>query len=154
MKILKIFGISFGSLLSIAFFYFAYSSPETYIYSGHQVPRKFLHEIRSLDLLEEDEKIKYFYSDAIFNIKEGMYFVPGRNITLYSEKWKKPVTIIKLENITKIDVEYDDTFWTDSFVSIETKDGLEVSFPLSSEKGRDKKFMQYLRLNTKIDQNE
>ena len=89
MKALKIFGIGIGSIATIGLIGLIILGslvPETYIYLGHQVPQKYLSEIRSLGLLSEDEKIKYFYTDAAFDIKEGLYFVTDRNLVLYCKE--------------------------------------------------------------------
>ncbi len=148
MKALKIIGISIGTLLAIVLFSLVILGsfvPETSVYLGHQVPKKYLNEIRSLDLLAYDEKIKYFYTDAFIDIKEGLYFVTDQNLVLYNKAWGEPNTIIGFEEIIKLEAEYDDSFVNDSIVYVETKSGLEVSFPVSSEYGRDKDFVEYIR---------
>ncbi len=153
MKALKIIGISIGTLFAIVLFVLVILGtfvPETSVYLGHQVPKKYLKEIRSLGLLAQDEKIKYFYTDAFIDIKEGLYFVTDQNLVLYSNSWEEPDTIIGFEEIIKLEAEYDDSFVNDSIVYIETKSGLEVSFPVSSEYGRDKDFVEFIRKQSGI----
>lgn len=125
--------------------------PETFVYLGQQVPKKYVAETRALGLLEEDEKMEYFYTDAFLDIKQGMYFVTDKHLVLYSEEWAEPKIIINYEDITNIAAEYDESFVQDSEVTVETTSGLNVSFPVSSEKGRDKKFVQYIRSNMQAD---
>ncbi len=116
-----------------------------------KVPKKYVTKVRSLGLLEQDEQIKYFYSDALFSIENGMYFVTDKHLVLYCSEWEEPETIVRFKDISYIEVEYDESFLTDSFVTIETVDGLEVSFPVSSEKGRDKKFVEYIQKQMKAE---
>ncbi len=154
MKALKIFGIGFGGIASIGLIgviILGSLVPETYIYLGHQVPKKYLSEIRSLGLLSEDEKIKYFYTDAAFDIKEGLYFVTDRNLVLYCKEWEEPNIVIDFKKIIKVEAEYDDSFFNDSIIYVETQSGLEVEFPLSSERGRDKDFVEIIRQRSGVD---
>ena len=154
MKALKIVGITIGSIFAVGFIgliILGSIGPETHVYLGHQVPKKYLREIRSLNLLSENEKIKYFYTDAIVDIKDGLYFVTDRNLVLYSKDWEEPDTIIDLNDIVKLEVEYDDSFFIDSMVYVETKSGLEVSFPVSSERGRDKNFVAHIREKSQLE---
>ena len=154
MKALRIIGISIGGVFAIGIMglvILGSIAPETYVYLGHQVPKKYLKEVRALDLLSEDEKIKYFYTDGLVDIKDGMYFVTDRNLVLYCNYWEEPETIIDFNEITNLEVEYDDSFLNDSMIYVETKSGLEVSFPVSSERGRDKKFVEHIRQKSGIE---
>ncbi len=121
--------------------------PETSVYTGRQIPGKFMEEIRSLNLIEKDEQIIYFYTDAMFDITSGLYFVTERNLVLYSNAWEAPEIIIPLDQIDSVDVEYDDSFWNDTNVYVTTYAGMEVSFPVSSENGLDRKFVEVLTKN-------
>ena len=148
MKALKILGVILGWLVVIiimGLMTIGFIAPETSVYLGHAVPRKYIKEIRTLELLEKEEKIIYFYTDALFDIKEGFYFVTDEHLVLYSQEWEEPKTIIDYKSITDIEVEYDDSFLDDSYVMVETTSGMSVSFPLSSEKGGDKKFVQHIK---------
>ena len=154
MKALKVVGITIGSIFAIGFIGLVILGnivPETYVYLGHQVPKKYLREIRSLDLLSEGEKIKYFYTDALVDIKDGLYFVTDQNLVLYCQDWEEPETIIDFNEIIKLEAEYDDSFFIDSMIYVETKSGLEVSFPVSSERGRDKDFVDHIRKSSQIE---
>lgn len=146
MKIFKYLGIGFGVLVSIGItvlIVLGSIAPETSIYLGRQLPKKYVLEIKSLGLVGENEEIKYFYSDAYFDIKDGMYFVTDKNLILYSSDWEDPKTIIKHSDILNIKVDYNDSFFEDSLAVIDTTE-YELSFPLSSEHGIDKKFIEFL----------
>ena len=155
MKALKIVGIGLGVLVAvlggIGLMAVGVLAPDTAVYLEDQVPQKYLNEIRELGLTEEDERVIYFYSDAVWDIKAGMYFVSDQHLVLYSEEWEEPQSIIGFEEITDLDVEYDDSFFVDTYVTVETDSGLEVTFPVSSEKGRDKKFVEHIISKMKIE---
>lgn len=151
MKALKIFAISFAVLFSVALtglVVVASFGPDTYIYLGKQLPKRYTQTIHDLGLIEEGEKIKYFYSDALVNIEDGMYFVTDRHLVLYSSEWQEPKTIIDFSEIVKLEAEFDESLLSDSMVYVKTVSGMEVSFPVSSEHNRDKDFVRYLRQKT------
>ncbi len=147
MKLWQILCIGLGALVALGvtgLITIGSIGPDTYVYLGQQLPKRYLEEVKSLGLVADDEKIRYFYSDALFDIKEGLYFVTDRNLVLYCQDWDQPDTIIPFAAIADIKAEYDDSFLEDSYVYVATHDDLEVSFPLSSERGRDKMFVEYL----------
>ena len=151
MKALKIFAISFGVLFAVAFtglVVVASFGPDTYIYLGKQLPKRYAQKIQDLGLIDEGERIKYFYSDALVNIEDGMYFVTDRHLVLYSREWQEPKTIIHFSEIVNLEAEFDESLLSDSMVYVKTASGMEVSFPVSSEHGRDKEFVRYLRQKT------
>lgn len=153
----KIIGIGCAGILGVvvllfcALFAFASFGPDTAVYPGLQIPKRFMTTIRSLNLLEENEQIRYFYSDALFDIKEGLYFVTDRNLVLYAKSWEEPMTIIPLREIKTLHVEYNDSFYEDSVVLITTSSGLDLTFPVSSEKGLDRRFVDAIRERMKIE---
>lgn len=154
MKTLKVLFLSFGVFVIIGLFgliVLGTLSPETFVYNGSQVPERYMKEIRSLGLLEEDETIKYFYSDGLIDIKSGLYFVTDKNLVVYSKAWEEPETIIGYSTITSIEVVYDESYFIDTSVTVITDYDLEVFFPISSEKGRDKKFVEYLAAKSGIE---
>ncbi len=112
---------------------------------GRQIPKKFINEINNLGLLNEEETIKYFYSDAMVDIKNGMYIVTDKRVILQNQNWEEPETTMKLSEIDFVKSVFDDSFLIDSMVYIETTTGLEVCFPHSSEQGRDKIVVNFYR---------
>lgn len=71
--------------------------------------------------------------------------VTDRNLVVYSKEWETPAEVTPLKDIVALDVDYDESFFEDSMVVVETIEGMEVTFPLSSEKGLDKKFVEAIR---------
>lgn len=140
---------SYLSILIIFLSTVSCNTPETYVYLGHQVPKKYLEEIQELKLLNNSEKIKYFYSDGLNDIKEGFYLVTDQHLVLYAEEWEQPSMILEFEDILSLDAEFDDSWLYDSFIIL-TTDNYEVEFPVSSEKGRDRLFYEYLKEKTQL----
>ena len=126
--------------------------PDTAVCTGPQIPKRFVTTIRSLDLLEEGEAIRYFYSDAVFDIEAGLYFVTDQKLVLYSSGWEEPEIIIPLNEITSLHAVYDDSFLGDSMIYVTTHAGMEVSFPLSSYKGGDRRFVEAIKQKADIEQ--
>lgn len=152
----KIIGFGCASIVGvivIALMIIGSIAPDTAVYPGRQIPKRFMTTIRSLNLLKKDEQIRYFYSDALLDIKAGFCFVTDKNLVLYSSNWEEPEVIIPLSQIASLDVVYDDSFWEDTTVFVTTYSGIEISFPVSSEKGLDKKFVEAIqeKLNVEPD---
>jgi hypothetical protein len=149
-KFFIIIGVGFGTVIALAVMVLVVLGaigPEISVYAGRQMPKNYMKTIRSLNLLEADEQIRYFYSDALYDIKEGLYFVTGKKLVVYSNEWEEPATIIPYNEIKALDVQYDDSFFEDSVVFVTTYSGIEVNFPVSSEKGLDKKFVEVIQEN-------
>ena len=119
--------------------------PETSVYTGNRVPARFVNVVKDLQLLDEDEQIRWFYSDALTDIKNGLYFATDDRLVLYSEAWDRPAIVIPLNEIGDITAVYNSSFFEDSTVFVTKHDETEYSFPLSSEKGLDKKFVEWLQ---------
>jgi len=153
-KFFIIIGVGFGTVIALAvmvLLVLGAIGPDISIYAGRQIPKNYMKAIRSLNLLEGDEQIRYFYSDALYDIKEGLYFVTGKNLVVYSNEWEEPATVIPYNQIKSLDVQYDDSFFNDSMVFVTTYSGVEVNFPLSSEKGLDKKFVEVIQENINVE---
>ena len=145
MKIFRYILAFLGILTFLALYIIGSIAPVTSVYLGRQVPKKYVEEIKGLKLLRHGEKIVYFYSDGFIDIKDGMYFVTDQNVVAYNNLWEEPETIIPFETIDSLSVDYDDSFLEDSYIFIRTLDGLEVTFPVSSERNRDKIFYEFIR---------
>ena len=147
MKALKVIGIIVGVFvwigIGIVVYKFASAIPETYVYKGNEVPERFLKTIKSLDLLEQGEELKYFYSDGIWDIKRGMYCVTDKGMVLYSSSREAPKAKIDFEDVYKVEVEYNPSHFEDSYLTVYSEEKVEL-IPLSSEKGRDRECIEYI----------
>lgn len=145
IKVLGILGAVIVCVPVIALVLIGAYGPDTFVYTGRQVPERFVSTIRSLNLLQPDEQIRYFYSDALLDIKAGLYFVTDKNLVLYSTEWDPPEIVIPFDQIESVDAEYVDSVWEDSAVYITTRSGVDVAFPVSAEKGLDRKFVEAIK---------
>ena len=105
--------------------------------------------MRELSLLEDNENLQFMYSDAIFDIKAGIYALTDKHLILYNEEWNEKETIIEFNNINFLEIEFEKSSFIDSYITVETKSGIQVVFPVSSEKGRDRDFYNYLSSRVK-----
>ena len=108
-KKVKIIVLGCASLIGAivtAIFIVGSIGPDTAVYTGRQIPKRFMETIRSLNLLKEDEQIRYFYSDALIDIKNGLYFVTDKNLVLYSSGWEEPETLNEWKEVVKSELNY------------------------------------------------
>ena len=144
---MKLIGYIFGGfivIIIIVLMIIGALSPETSVYLGHEVPKGYIKEIKELHLLERGEKIQYFYSDGFLDIKKGLYFLTEKKLVIYSEEWSEPAIIISYQEILNVNIERDESFLVDSYIEVESTDGYVYGFPMSSEKGRDNLFFEYI----------
>ena len=139
-----IFALFIGWVLYISAF-----GPATHVYLGSELPASYKKELKDLDLLGKGETIKYFYSDAMVDIKKGLYFVTDEKFVAYDESWEEPATLIPFEAILSVEMDQGESMFDDSFVYLESEDWV-IEFPLSIEKGRDQLFYEYLLNKTKF----
>ena len=147
-KVLIAIAIVAGVFLALVFgglVYLGTVSPETFVVHGHQMRSSQKRTVEELGLLEPGEKIKYFYSDGLINIKDGMYFATDKHLVLYSENWDDPKLIVPFSEITEMDVIYNESWIEDSYITVVLTNGDYWEFPVSSEKGRDRDFYKYLQ---------
>lgn len=139
LGVLFVFGV-LGLLM-----YVGTVGPQTSVYSGNQLPSRFQETIEEVGALEEGEKIKYFYSDAFTDIRNGFYFVSDRNVVIYSNQLDPALTVIPFAQIDSVDLMRDESFFEDSIITVMLKDGAVYYFPVSSEFDRDSVFFQEIK---------
>jgi hypothetical protein len=91
--------------------------------------------------LEPGEKVRFFYSDALLEIRDGFYFVSDRSVVVYIEDGRdEPLTKLTFDQIKDIEIIRDTSFLEDSQILLTTVDDELIAFPVSSEFDRDQKF--------------
>jgi hypothetical protein len=125
--------------------YIGMAGPESRVVGGNLIAKHHLKIINDLKLLQPGEHIQYFYSDALVNIRKGMYFVTDRRLVLYCKSWEKPRQEVPFQEIEKVEAQLQDSFWDDSTVQVTLKNGEVLEFPLSNEKGGSRRFFDYLK---------
>ncbi|MCG8405611.1 MAG: hypothetical protein MI923_10480 [Phycisphaerales bacterium] len=157
-KVLIGVGIGVGVMVFVVFSILAYigmKGPDTKVVPGRQLPARFVSEIQGLNLLEQREQIEFFYSDALMDIKDGFYLLTDRKVIIYSQYYYgDPAWVIPFSEIADLSVNYDDSFWADSLISITLTDETVATFPVSSEAGGDKRFYNALMKKWKAAQGE
>jgi hypothetical protein len=118
--------------------YIAAKGPETKAYTGTELPAKYLAVANDLSLLEPGEQIRFFYSDALTDIKEGFYFVSDRKVVVYIADAAVPATKVPFTKIAAAEIERSDSTFEDSTITLKLTDDSVVSFPISIEMDRDK----------------
>ncbi len=129
-----------GGLVAGLLYLGAYA-PETSVYVGNQTPNRFLDTAKSVGALDDDEKVLYFYSDALTDIREGFYFVSDKKVAVYSQSaGQSPLTVIAFDDIVDLELFRVEGFFQDSQITIYFGDDEVISFPVSSEFNRDQSF--------------
>ncbi len=119
-------------------------TPETRALAGSQLTKRNVDTIRELGLLDDGERIKYFYSDGMLSIDEGMYFFTADKIVVYGENLDPPATMVAYEDVADISADFSDSWWVDGAIWIELTDGTPLVMPISSEGGVDELFFESL----------
>jgi len=120
--------------------YVGNAGPETMAVTGSRVKRPHLEKIKALGLLEEGEKILWFYSDAMVDPTEGMYFCTDRKVVVYGSQYDNSQPTFPYDTITDAVLSPGQGFLVDSMITITLDDGSEVAFPVSTEAGGDAQF--------------
>ena len=116
------------------------AAPDTAVYSGNNVPARFVETLHEVGAIEEGEQLVFFYSDAFLNIRDGFYFISDRKIGLYAQDVRPQLTVVRFEDIADVQLYRDESFFVDSEIFIELSDGTPISFPVSSERDGDVRF--------------
>ena len=119
-------------------------SPDTKIVPGVQLKSSYLSVIRDLKLLDHNENIIFFYSDGLFDIKEGFYFFSDKKLVIYNESLEEPTIIISFSEIEDIELDRSESSWDDSQITVYLLDETMVWFPVSKENDGDKKYYDSL----------
>lgn len=133
-----------GMILVTAVMYVGTMGPELHVQYGHEVKDRFMDTIRELGLLEEGEELEYFYSDAIVDIKSGMYMLTDRNLIIYVADWDPPAVILPYTQLQAVGAQFSDSFFLDTYLSVVDAEDTPWAFPVSSEMDRDHEFHDFL----------
>jgi hypothetical protein len=119
--------------------------PDTKVLGGRQIPNRYVEQIQSLGILDPDEQIDYFYSDAMFNIEDGFYLLTDRRVVIYSRTFDEPAILVPYEEIEDVEGEFSNDWMQDSYILLTLKDGTGLSFPASPEVGGDRHVFDALK---------
>jgi len=119
-------------------------SPPTEVIPGNLLNKKYSTFIREQILIEHGDEIIYWYSDGFSDFKSGFYFFTKEKVIVFCKDWEDPAIIMPFTIIEDIKFEYNPSFFEDSRIILMLNKDTEVYFPVSSEKGGDKKFYNAL----------
>ena len=129
--------------------YLGVYGPETTVYAGNEVPNRFIATMKDVGALDEEEDVLYFYSDAMSDVRNGFYFVSDKKVAIYTEAaGGTPLTVVRFEEIADLELYRNESFFEDSRITLQLKDGRPVSFPVSSETGGDQRFFDAIKSRT------
>jgi len=134
--------------------YFAAMSPETAVIPGRQVPVKYLSQIKKLNLLEPNEQIQYFYSDAMGDIRKGLYLVTDQRVVIYSTTYGQPAILVPYAQIKDVQASFSDSWVDDTTIVLQLRDDSSVSFPASMEGGYDRAIVDFIKGKANIKSEE
>ncbi|MDX5418704.1 MAG: hypothetical protein LPK09_05770 [Hymenobacteraceae bacterium] len=121
------------------------NGPGTEVVPGRQLKAKYVEFALNEGLVEPDEQIQFWYSDAFSDFTDGFYFFTDRKVVVYNNSWEAPAILMPFDSIQNIYFESDPSFLEDSQLLLELKDGTYVDFPVSSDNGGDQRFHKRLR---------
>ncbi|MEO1236683.1 MAG: hypothetical protein AAFX76_07845, partial [Planctomycetota bacterium] len=87
---------------------------------------------------------RYFYSDAMLDVADGLYALTDRRLVLYNADWPTPEAVIAFDEIASIDATWSDDWIWDTQVTVVLDDGEVWMFPLSMENDTDHRFIEEL----------
>jgi hypothetical protein len=140
-------GIGILSLIIIAVgFYLVLVTlaPDPWVIPGKQLNKKYSTFIQEQRLIKDEEEIIYWYSDGFPDFKSGFYFFTKGKVIVYCKDWENPAIILPFTIIDDIKFEHEPAIFGFSRIILMLNDSTEVYFPVSSEKGGDKKFYDTL----------
>ena len=123
--------------------------PHTYVYAGNQVPAPFMETMRNVGALEDGENVRFFYSDALTDIRDGFYFVSDQRVVVYAQESVAPLISVPFDQIAEADLSRDMSLLVDSIITLSLTDGSPVAFPVSSESDGDQRFYDEIRKHIK-----
>ena len=114
--------------------------PDTFVYTGNQVSARFIATKKDVRALDDGETISFFFSDGVTDIHSGFYFVSDKKVAIYARATKPPLIVVRFDEIADLELDRNESFFEDSYVLLTLKDGMVVSFLVSSEVDRDRRF--------------
>lgn len=126
---------------------------EGVVLTGQQMKASHAEVVRSLEILEPEEEIRYFFTDAMWDIKDGFYLLTNKNVVLFSQQWAQPMIQISFDQIARLEVYYSDSWLEYSTVVLDLVNTSDASFPLGPDNGGDHNFVEALEEATGLEAN-
>lgn len=136
--------IACGALLLITFLPAIGLMPPTYVVEGSKISQSHRQFMTDLDVFSEDEELILLYSLGIFSYKEDGNFFTDRRVGSYWESYLQEgyeAESAFYEDIKDITVEYSDSEWLDTTLTVLRYDDTEFTLSISNEMGLDRDFV-------------
>lgn len=121
------------------------NGPGTEVIPGRQLKAKYVEFALNEGLVDPNEQIQFWYSDAFSDFTDGFYFFTDKKVVVYNKSWEEPALLMPFDSIQNINFRSDPSFMEDSQLFLELTDGTYVNFPVSSDNGGDQRFHKRLR---------
>jgi hypothetical protein len=133
-------GGAFVSLAALGTF-----GPPTHVQLGSEVPDRHARVLRDAGILEPGERIEFLYSNAFFSVaSEGNLLTDRRVVSWEEAAGERYVYAAPFAEVAAVEPEYSSDVFTDSVLTVFTRDGDSFLLFLSNEKGRDRAFVEAL----------
>lgn len=120
------------------------ASPDTFVYTGNQVPPAFVEAAQDLGIVDPSEQVLFLYSDAMLDVKDAMYILTDQHLVLHNKAWSDPQRVIAFDEVVAVTASWSDDWLLDSMITVELSDGSFWTFPLSMENDTDHRFVEEL----------
>lgn len=129
--------------------YIGVKGPETAAIPGSKMRHDHMATIQRLGLLDPGEQIQFFYSDALVDIEQGLYFFTDKKVVVYDKSQADPSIVVPFEKIVDITADFSGSWIDDSTIWLELDDQTMVSFPVATEADGDHRFFEVLKATWK-----
>lgn len=111
-----------------------------------EIPSSYTVTLVEAGVLEPEEELQFFYSAGLFSILEdGNLLTDERVVSYETVDGELYVASSLYEGVRSIDVEYSETIFMDTHLTVSTVSGEEFLLFVSAEEGRDREFVSYLQ---------
>lgn len=126
-------------------FYVGSVGPDTKVYVGNEVPARFVTIAQKVGVLDPSEQVRFFYSDAITDVEEGFYLCTDKKVAIYIKTAAVPATVVRFDEIEDVTLVSSTSWAEDGSITLHLGDDSIVTFPVSSEGGRDVLVHQHIK---------
>jgi hypothetical protein len=138
-SVLAVGSVVFGLAIIATF------GPPTRALRHSEIPRSYKVSLVEAGVLEPNEQIDFFYSAGLFSILEdGNLLTEKRAVSYETVDGEIYVASSEYLEISKLEVNYSDSDFVDTAITISTMSGDDFVLIVSSEDGRDKEFVSDL----------
>jgi len=121
--------------------YLGARAPDTKVYSGREIPARFVSDLQAKAPLEQGETILFFYSPALLDVGGAFSFVSDRRVVVHDAERAHATTSLSFDRIDSASLASSSSWLEDGTLTLGLPGGEELAFPVSSEGGRDQKFL-------------